>query len=118
MDSSGLAWLGRALRAGVIARRRLEGLGGFPPSPSVPFSNTIYLVLRGAPGFGPCFTTSAARYFSVVGVPSGGFHWDSVSHAFATRADAEAFLIGAETTWPQAELQKRLRSRRSLLLRV
>ena len=99
-----LARLGRALRAGVIARRRLSGLGGFAPSPSVPFTNSIYVVLRGSPGFGPCFTTSAARYFEVVGLPGGGFHRDSISHAFPTRAEAEAYLIGAEARWPQAEL--------------
>ncbi|CAL1141926.1 unnamed protein product [Cladocopium goreaui] len=45
-----LARLGRALRAGLAARNKLDGAGTFERSPDIGLSNRIYVVLRGAPG--------------------------------------------------------------------
>ncbi len=101
------ARLGRAFRAGVIARLHLDGeiLGTDCASPSVPYRNSYYLVLRGpdnSPGFWTC---SYSIYSSRVLVEERGrglvFEASSVSHAFASHAECTAYLDGAQATWPQ-----------------
>ena len=97
------ARLGRAYRAGLIARSNLAGDPVFLESPSIPLRNTVYVVLRGRPGQRAGWTTEFAVYARAV---SGGnqspFHPDSVSHAFATRTEVEAYLLGAGAGWPLA----------------
>lgn len=98
------ARLARALRAGVSAGHKLSEGGAVESSPSTPFPNTIFVVLRGAPGFDPCVTSEASCYFQVVQDrtthPVRPFHPHSVSHSFATRTEAEAYVIGARVPWP------------------
>ena len=101
------ARIGRAFRAGVIARLHLDGeiLGTDCASPSVPYRNSYYIVLRGpdnSPGFWTC---SYSIYASRVFVEERGrglvFETTSVSHAFASHAECTAYLDGAQSTWPQ-----------------
>ena len=58
--------MARALRAGVSAGIKLNSGGAVEPSPATPFPNTVFVVLRGAPGFDPCVTSEASCYFQVV----------------------------------------------------
>lgn len=95
------ARLGRAFRAGVAARRRLDGEFCDISSPGIPFRNSYYIVLRG-PGNGPGFwTQNYVTYIGRVGDSNRGLHPDSISHAFASQAEAEAFLVGSRQRWPQ-----------------
>lgn len=105
-DWSAAARLGRAFRAGVIARLHLDGeyLGTECSSPSIPYRNSYYIVLRGpdnSPGFWTC---SYSIYASRVLVEERGrglvFETSSVSHAFASHAESTAFLDGAQSPWP------------------
>ena len=99
------ARLGRALRAGVSARQVLDGvLGCVQAGPPISLPNKVYCVLRGTPGVGAGWTNSAQIYFAAVsGGPGCTFHPDSISHAFPTVTEAEAFFIGCRVQWP-AEL--------------
>jgi hypothetical protein len=97
------ARLGRAFKAGVVARLRLDGEYRGEASPSVPFRNSYYVVLRGrenGPGF---WTTSYQAYISRVSDPStsSGLASTSISHAFASFAECAAFVSGAQVAWPQ-----------------
>ena len=96
------ARIGRAFRAGIIARRRLDGNYLDEASPSVPFRNTYYLVLRGRGNSHGFWTSSYNIYCTGVRGSGGprGFHPDTISHAFATHAEAEAYLAGARRPWP------------------
>ena len=96
------ARVGRAFRAGVFARGRLEGeiFSSGSESLSIPFKNGIYIVLRSAAGGGSFWTSSYNTYIQGVRSSSGGFHSSSISHAFATRAEADCFLAGARRQWP------------------
>ena len=98
------ARLGRALQSGVAARTVLSGARTVPRrSIAVNLPNTIFVILRTAPGQPePCWTDSAALYFRAVQVAPGAFHTRSLSHAFATRTEAEAYCIGAGIPWPPA----------------
>lgn len=96
------ARVGRALRAGIAARGKLAGAAVVVPFPQLDLSNCIYVVLCGAPGKEPCFCHTAKVYFTVVRASgSDGIHPSSVSHAFPSRAEAEAYAIGAQERWPQ-----------------
>ena len=92
----------RALRAGVSARQRLDlEVGAVVPSPSVGLGNNYYVVLRAAPSHSAGWTCSYRAYrLRVRGVGLDLFHPDSVSHAFPSRAEVEAYLIGAGEAWP------------------
>ena len=98
------ARIGRAFKAGCVARIRLDG--GVSPisSEGIPFRNSYYIVLRGAensPGF---WTNSYTTYITQIGVRTGGVHGlhpDSISHAWATHAESEAYLAGAGLPWPR-----------------
>lgn len=96
------ARVGRAFRAGVIAARRLAGEYLERTSPAIPNRNTVYIVLRGKPGtIGEqgFWTVDYSTY--IRGVQSeGDFHRVSISHAFATRAEAACYLAGARRGWP------------------
>lgn len=98
------ARLARAFRAGVIARRHLEGEFQTGTSPAIPFRNSLYIALREAgndtTGF---WTTSYSAYTRRVGrlnPTNGAFHPDSISHAFPSSAEGEAYLVGARRRWP------------------
>ncbi len=97
-----VARLHRAFRAGVIAHRRLNGEVLDESSEGVPLRNTFYICLRTA---GNCtigfWTAGYAIYWSRVrSNVTDEFHPDSISHAFPSRAEAEAYLRGARRRWP------------------
>ena len=96
------ARIARGFRAGVLGRRRLDGRYQEEVSPTVPFRNCFYVVLRargGAPGF---WTTNYGTYIRGVEGQSSTSDFDScsISHAFASRAEAAAYLVGARRPWP------------------
>ena len=98
------ARIGRAFKAGSVARIRLEGGVSGISSEGIPFRNSYYVVLQGpdkSPGF---WTNSYTTYINRVGVSVGGVHGlhpDSISHAWATHAESEAYLAGAGLPWPR-----------------
>ena len=96
-----LARLGRAYRAGLVAKSNLADEPVWLNAPSIPLRDTVYVVLRGKPGQRAGWTTTYGVYARAV---SGGdqsrFHPQSVSHAFATKTEAEAYVLGAEVEWP------------------
>lgn len=98
------ARVGRAFKAGVVASLRLEGQCSDLKVPSIPYRNSIYIILR-APGLEQGgWTPDYGAYIRAVGptTPSrNDFDDRSVSHSFATRAEAEAFLAGAGKPWPR-----------------
>ena len=102
------ARIGRAYRAGVLARLRLAGQIPALDSLGVPFRNTYYIVLRGAPGVNACWTNNYSLYLTKVGGRGSArkpeFDPDSISQALPSHAEASAFLAGARQPWPpQAE---------------
>lgn len=82
-----LARFGRALRAGVSARRVLEGAcRAVVSSPPSPLFNRIYVVLRGGAGNPPGWTDLQFVYRARVRGPGGEkFDPGSVSHSFPSR---------------------------------
>lgn len=98
---TGLARAGRALRAGISAREVLLGeQGAVVESPKLNIYNKIYVVLRAAPPHLPGWTTSLKVYRRFTHTSDGHFHRLSVSHAFPSRAEAEAYVLGARAEWP------------------
>ena len=94
------ARLGRAFRAGVAARERLLGRECAIASPTIPFQNSIYIVLR-CNSYPQGFWTSSNRaYIEVVG-DRRGLQPGSIRHALPSRAEATAFLAGAARPWPE-----------------
>lgn len=105
---TGKARVGRALRAGLTARQVLDGHLGVPlHTPALPnaLAERVYVVLRAAPGSEPGWTNTASLYFAAVLGADSDFHPRSISHSFASRAEAEAYLIGARTVWPPQYLR-------------
>ena len=98
---------GRAFRAGVIARRQLDGLIQEGVSPGIPFRNSIYIVLRDREHGAAFWTCSYAVYARAVFEPETGTRFASgtISHAFASQAEAEAYCAGALAQWPQERRQ-------------
>ncbi len=93
----------RAYRAGLIARRRLEGEILDHSSPGTPYRVSYYLILRSPRHPSGCWTMDYGRYLTAVG-PSSADHTfadSSVSHGFASHAESEAFLVGAARPWPR-----------------
>ena len=103
-DWTPAARIGRAYRAGVLAKLRLAGQVPGLDSLSVPFRNVYYIVLRGAPGQAPCWTLKYSIYLDRVGGrdPSrqSDFAEVSISQALPSHAEASAFLAGAHQPWP------------------
>lgn len=97
---TGRARLARAFRAGVSAHLVLLGRDGAVPSPAVPFRNSIYLVLRCHRYPRGFWTSSYKTYIEEVG-DRPGLEAGSVNHAFASRAEASAYLAGANQQWPR-----------------
>lgn len=96
------ARVARAFRAGTFARGRLEGqiFDTTSDSPACPYRNTIYIVLRAGATTDSFWTSSYSAYIQGVKLPNGSFHPESISHAFATQAEAECYLAGARRRWP------------------
>ncbi len=98
------ARIGRAFKAGAVAALRLEGQITELTVPSIPYKNSIYVVLRGPQLPQGGWTPDFKKYLRAVQPDFPGsrndFHPDSVSHGFATQAEAEAFLAGAGKQWP------------------
>ena len=100
------ARLARALRAGLIARFKLDHEeGAFQASPDIPQANRCYLVLRAAPRKAAGWTEDYTTFLAAVRGPYTTFHPDVVSHGFPSRAEGEAYCLGAGRTWP-APLQR------------
>ena len=95
------ARIGRAFRAGVIARRQLDGQIQEGQSPGIPFRNSVYVVLRDQHHGVAFWTSSYPVYGRAVFAEDGRtFSNRTVSHAFASQAEAEAYCAGARTRWP------------------
>lgn len=100
------ARIARAFAAGLAAKKRLEGIVHPHAAPGTPCRNSIYIALR-APfrpeGF---WTPNYPTYIRLVEprdrTDRSDFDSGSVSHAFATRAEADAYLLGAARAWPPA----------------
>ena len=106
LRGSGEEWnpqarLGRAFRAEVVSRRQLDGLIQEGQSPSIPHRNSVYVVLRDQ-HHGVAFWTSSYSVYGSAVFEEGGRHFSnrSISHAFASQAEAEAYCAGARTRWP------------------
>ena len=101
-DWSPVARLSRAFRAGVIARRRLNGEVLDEVSEGIPYRNTFYICLRTAGNCTTGFWTGGyAIYWSRVRSNEvDDFHPDSISHAFPSRAETQSYLHGARRGWP------------------
>ena len=93
--------LARAFRAGVAAYRRLNGILAEESSLATPYRNSIYLILRSPSLPSGGWTADYSIFISNCG-GSGqqAFHGITVCHAFATRAEAEAYLVGSRRRWP------------------
>lgn len=98
---SPLARLGRALRAGILARRRLDNnptgaanLGG----PTLP--SRFYIILKAAPERSTGWTEDYHTFPSQVRGRGHDFFPGTISQAFASRAEADAYLVGAQLPWP------------------
>lgn len=96
------ARIGRAFRAGVVARLRLLGEIRQEVALPVPLRNQYYIVLRGREG-GPAFWTTAYGVFCSRACAQGRNDFDpsSVCHAFPSHAETSAYLAGAQQGWPQ-----------------
>lgn len=94
------ARIARAFRAGVSAQRRLSGIYCDSSALGLPLRNTIYICLRGGDNPEPFWTTSYSVYVGRVRGDRADFHQDSVSQAFPSRAEVEAYLVGACQPWP------------------
>ena len=99
------ARVARAFRAGCLAYRRLNGELASETSPGLPLRNSFYICVREP---GNClrgfWTASYSLYWNRLKAPinSNEFHPDSLSHAFPSRSEAEAYLLGARRQWPPA----------------
>jgi hypothetical protein len=92
----------RAYRAGILARRRLEGERlHFETSLEPPARVQYYVVLRG-PGDGPPFWTSRARTFfeGVRGRRGERFDPAVICQGLPSVTETDAFLLGAQAGWP------------------
>ncbi len=95
------ARLARAFRAGVAAFRRLNGIITEESSLATPYRNSIYIILRAPSLPSGGWTGNYSIFINRCG-GSGHHSFDSstVCHAFATRAEGEAYLCGARRRWP------------------
>ena len=86
-------WWARFTLAGRIAKPR--------PSKQCDVRNTVYVVLK-AEGYScPLYVCSAAQYRTIV----GDFDKATVSHGFASLAEAKVYAFGAGVTLPSSPLQ-------------
>ena len=102
-DWSPKARLVRAFRAGLLARFRLDGEYRCEDSPGIPWRNTYYVVLRGRNNSAGFWTNNYNLYHSSVFETRSGstnFERTTVSHAFPSLAELEAYILGAQVAWP------------------
>lgn len=87
----------RAWEAGLWARATLEGRVPKPrPTPKAALRSTVYVIVR-APGLArPCWVSSAAEYYRIL--PQ--FTEDSLSHSFASQAEARAYCLAIGIAFP------------------
>ena len=95
----------RAFRAGVIARRRLDGQVLDHSSVAIPYRNTYYIVLRGRGNSEGFWTCNYGIYIAGVADQNGrnSLHPDTISHGFPTHAESAAYLCGARRSWPREQ---------------
>ena len=95
--------IARAFRAGVIARRRLDGQVLDHSSQNIPYRNTYYIVLRGIGNSAGFWTCNFGVYIAGVAEQNGrnSLHPDTISHGFPTHAESAAYLCGARRSWPR-----------------
>lgn len=95
------ARLARAFRAGLAARLRLDGITCPATSPSIPFRNTYYIILRSPDLPRGGWTSDYGRFIARTGRSyDRDFSSTGVCHAFATRTEVDAYLVGARRVWP------------------
>lgn len=85
-----LARLGRALRAGLLDRARLEHRpASHPAGPDILLDNRVYIT-RGHSNRAPGWTDHYATYLAEVRGRDQRFHPEVVCHGFPSRSEAEA----------------------------
>lgn len=91
----------RAWEAGLWARATLQGSVPKPrPSPKLPgFKNTVYIVIRAPSVSSPTRVDSAAEFFRLIPSFAGS---DSISHAFASIAEARVYCAGVGIALPES----------------
>ena len=97
------ARVARAFRAGLVARLRLNGVYSGEASPGIPFRNSYYVVLRCLDLPHGFWTNNYQTYHIEVSrgaLANQDFHPDSVSQAFPSHSECEAYLAGARRPWP------------------
>lgn len=94
------ARIARGFKAGIQARLRLGGEVFEGSVASTGARNHYYICLRGPNHPLGFWTTDLARYLAQVQTIRGEFHDSAVSHGFSTRAESEAYLVGAGRPWP------------------
>lgn len=92
----------RAWESGWWARFTLTGRISKPrPSKQCDVRNTVYVVLR-AQGYScPLYVCNTAQYRTIV----GNFDQPTISHGFASLAEAKVYAFGAGVTLPSSPLQ-------------
>ena len=101
------ARIARAVRAGVAAAAVLRGETEYVcRSPALPLLNRIYIVLRSGCTPESFVTTSYSKYFSKLSDPATGkFRTGTLSHGFASKAEAESYCAAAGQPWPAKLLE-------------
>ena len=98
---SGRARLGRAFRAGIIAKIRLDGDLCELSSPSIPQRNAFYICLRCSRYPRGFWSSSYQSYIELIGTRgSSSLESGSISHAFPSKVEAEVYAAGANQPWP------------------
>ena len=93
--------VGRAFRAGVAARRRLDGETCDASSLGIGLRNTIYVILKSPTLPRGGWTNSYNTFIrNCGGSGSSDFSTTTVCHSFAARAEADVYLVGARRQWP------------------
>ncbi len=99
---SARARIGRALRAGIAAYRRLQGITCSTAAPSIPFRNSTYIILRSPSLPSGGWTADYSKFVQHIGRGrSYEFDTTTVCHGFPTQAEGDVYLIGARRLWPQ-----------------
>ena len=95
----------RAWTAGYWARFCLQGRVSKPrPTTPCDLANTTYVVLRAAGVSSPVRVEKASDYRALLGDFSGSPN-TSVSHGFASKAEARVYCLGADVPYPEQVYQ-------------
>lgn len=99
---SGLIRVARAVRAGIGARNKFQGLWHSTiSSPPLGIKNRWYVVLRCRAHPQGFVTSNYNFYIRSVQGSKQAFDPQSVSHSFPSLSEVVAFLAGARAQWPQ-----------------